>query len=276
MSETALVSVTDSLGAVRKLLLDSLRSPLTRAMYGRALADFLGWWEGEGRPAFVRATVQAHLVWLEARDYSASTLNQRLAAIRKLAREAALNGLLAPEVAAGIEQIPGVKQQGTRAGNWLTRDQAQALLDLPDPRTMKGKRDRAVLALLLGCALRRSEAAGLAIPDIQQRDGRWVIADLVGKHNHVRTVPVPAWAKAAIDEWTTAAGISAGRILRSVDRHGRIIGKSLSAQAILALVSGYGERLGLKLQAHDARRTCAKLCRAAGGDLEQDSATAWA
>ena len=269
MSETALVPVTDSLKAVRKLLLDSLRSPLTRAMYARALEDFFAWWEGQGRPPFVRATVQAHLAWLETRDYSPSTLNQRLAAIRKLAREAALNGMLAPEAAAGIEQIPGAKQHGTRAGNWLTREQAQTLLDLPDPKTLKGKRDRAVLALLIGCALRRSEAAGLAIADIQQREGRWVIADLVGKHNHVRTVPVPAWVKAAIDDWTSEAGISTGRLLRSVDRHGRITGQSLSAQAILALVTVYGERLGVKLKAHDARRTCAKLCRAAGSDLEQ-------
>jgi integrase len=213
--------------------------------------------------------VQAHLAWLETRDYSPSTLNQRLAAIRKLAREAALNGMLAPEAAAGIEQIPGAKQHGTRAGNWLTREQAQTLLDLPDPKTLKGKRDRAVLALLIGCALRRSEAAGLAIADIQQREGRWVIADLVGKHNHVRTVPVPTWVKAAIDDWTSEAGISTGRLLRSVDRHGRITGQSLSAQAILALVTAYGERLGVKLKAHDARRTCAKLCRAAGSDLEQ-------
>jgi site-specific recombinase XerD len=81
-----------------------------------------------------------------------------------------LNGLLAPEAAAGIDQVPGAKQRGTRAGNWLTRDQAQALLDLPDPETLKGKRDRAVLSLLIDCALRRSEAAGLELADIQQRE----------------------------------------------------------------------------------------------------------
>jgi integrase len=238
-------------------------------MYGKALADFFKWWEGQGRPPFVRATVQAHLAFLETREYSPSTINQRLAAIRKLAREAALNGLLTAEAAAGIDQVPGAKQRGTRAGNWLTREQAQTLLDLPDPATLKGRRDRAVLALLIGCALRRSEAAGLDVSDVQQRDGRWVIADLAGKHGHVRTVPVPSWVKAAIDAWTAAAGITAGRLLRSVSRHGRITGASLSPQAILSLVVEYGCRIGVKLQAHDARRTCAKLCRAAGGDLEQ-------
>src|SRR5690606_19647011 len=133
-------------------------SPITRAMYGKALDDFFGWWEGQGRPTFGRATVQVHRTWLEERGYSDSTINQRLAAVRKLAREAALNGLLAPEIAAGIDQVPGAKQRGTRAGNWLTRDQAQQLINLPDPKTLKGKRDQAVLALLVGCALRRSEA----------------------------------------------------------------------------------------------------------------------
>ena len=269
MSETALVPVVRNFYSVRKLLLDAVRSPLTRTMYAKALDDFFLWWEGQGRPPFLRATVQAHLAFLESREYSPSTVNQRLSAIRKLAREAALNGLLSAEAAAGIEQTPGAKQRGTRAGNWLTREQAQALLDLPAPSTLKGKRDRAALALLIGCGLRRSEAVGLSINDIQQREGRWVIPDLRGKHGRLRTVPVPAWVKTAIDEWTASAGITEGHILRSMNRHGTITGESISSQAILALVSSYGAQLGVKLQAHDARRTCAKLCRAAGGDLEQ-------
>jgi integrase len=109
----------------------------------------------------------------------------------------------------------------------------------------------------------------LRVTDIEQRDGRWVIPDLRGKHGHLRTVPVPAWVKTAVDDWMAAAAISEGRLLRSVNRHGAVTGESLSPQAILALVSDYGDRIGVKLRAHDARRTCAKLCRAAGGDLQQ-------
>jgi integrase/recombinase XerD len=265
----ALVPVSEGWAAVRRLALDAVASPLTRAMYAKALDDFFAWWEGQGRPPFARATVQAHRASLEQRGYSPSTINQRLAAIRKLAREAALNGILAPDVAAGIDQVPGAKQSGTRAGNWLTREQAQALINLPNPETLKGKRDRAALALLVGCALRRSEAVGLTVSDVQQRDGRWVIPDLRGKHGRLRTVPMPAWVKTALDDWTAAAGIADGRLLRSMNRHGAITGASISSQAIHGLVRECGAKLGLKLQAHDARRTCAKLCRAAGGDLEQ-------
>jgi integrase len=265
----AALAPADGLAAVRQLVLDAVSSPITRALYGKALDDFFTWWEGQGRPPFNRAAVQAHRAWLEQREYAPSTLNQRLAAIRKLAREAAANGLLDAGVAAGINDIPGAKLRGSRAGNWLTREQAQALLDLPDPETLKGKRDRAALSLLVGCALRRSEAAFLSMEQIQQREGRWVIPDLVGKHGHIRTVPVPGWVKQAIDEWTAAAGIAEGRVLRSMNRHGRITGKSISPQAILDLVADNGRKLGVKLKAHDARRTCAKLCRAAGADLEQ-------
>jgi integrase len=123
--------------------------------------------------------------------------------------------------------------------------------------------------LLVGCGMRRGEAVSLSLAEIQQRDGRWVIVDLRGKHSRFRTIPVPAWVKLAIDLWTEAAGIAEGRLLRSLNRHAQITGSSLSPQAVLALVAGYDEELGFKLQPHDLRRTCAKLCRSAGGELEQ-------
>jgi len=60
------------------------------------------------------------------------------------------------------------------------------------PETLKGKRDRAMLALLVGCGLRRAELLSLEVDQIEQREGRWVIPDLAGKGNRRRTVPVPA------------------------------------------------------------------------------------
>src|SRR5581483_6332647 len=257
------------LEAVKRLVLDAVSSPSTRTMYGKALDDFFAWRVGQGNPPFTRAALQAHRAVLESKGYSPSTINQRLAAVKKLAREAAANGWLDAETAAGIDQVAGVKQQGCRAGNWLSRGQAEALINCPDASTLKGKRDRAVLALLVGCGLRRGEAVGLTLDHIQQRDGRWVIVDLRGKHGRVRTIPVPAWVKLAVDLWTAAAGISEGRLLRSLNRHGQITGSSLSPQAVLSAVRFYGQELGLRIQPHDLRRTCAKLCRSAGGELEQ-------
>jgi integrase len=265
----SLVAGPDPLGPVRRLVLDAVSSPLTKVLYAKALDDFFAWRQASGSPPFNRATLQAHRSWLEAQQYAPSSINQRLSALRKLAREAAANGWLDAETAAGIDQIPGVKQQGTRTGNWLTRQQAGALLHAPDARTLKGVRDRAILAVLIGCALRRSELTDLSIGHIQQRDGRWVFVDLRGKHGRVRSVPVPSWVKQALDLWIEAADVVEGNLFRAINRHGVLNRSTLSTQAIWDVVKKYGEPLGIRVRPHDLRRTCAKLCRSAGGDLEQ-------
>jgi integrase len=100
-----------------------------------------------------------------------------MSAIRKLAAEAADNGLIAPELAAGIARVKSAKSVGVRTGNWLSVRQAQNLLNAPDVATLRGLRDRAILAVLLGCGLRRSEMATLTLAHVQQRDGRWCIVD---------------------------------------------------------------------------------------------------
>ena len=114
---TALVPAPEGFHMLRRLVLDAVSSRITRQMYGKALDDFFAWWEGHGRPPFTRAAVHAHRVALEEKGYAPSTVNQRLAAIRKLAREAAANGWLPSEAAIGIAQVSGAKQQGTRARN---------------------------------------------------------------------------------------------------------------------------------------------------------------
>ena len=252
------------------LVLNAVSSPLTRTMYEKALRDFFAWWEMQGRPEFTRATVQAHRAALEEKGYAASTINQRLAAIRKLAVEAADSNLLALDQAAAIARVKGVKRLGTRTGNWLTEKQAQQLINVPMPESLKGKRDRAMLALLVGCGLRRRELAQLQIQDIQQREGRWIIVDLEGKHGRIRSVPVPPWVKVAIDDWLSAVKFSDGRIFCAVTRHGKIMGRTISEQAVLDNVRQYGKQIGLEnIRPHDLRRTCARLCRSRGGELEQ-------
>ena len=101
---------------------------------------------------------------------------------------------------------------------------------------MKGRRDQALLCLFVGCGLRRSELAALTLEHVQQRDGRWVIVDFVGKGQRVRYVPMPAWAKAAVDRWTEAAGITAGRVLRAINKADRLAGDSMTPQSIFEVV----------------------------------------
>jgi site-specific recombinase XerD len=166
--------------------------------------------------------------------------------------------------------VKGVASKGVRVGNWLSVQQAQKLLNAPDATTTKGLRDRAILAVLLGCGLRRSEVAALTVGHVQQRDGRWCIVDLVGKHGRVRTVPMPTWVKVAIDAWTSPAGVTDRHIFRPVNRAGQVPGVGLSEKVVWQLLQGYAAAAGVPgIAPHDLRRTCAKLCRAAGGELEQ-------
>lgn len=101
---------------------------------------------------------------LENRGLAAGTINGRLAAVRRLAYEAADAGLLSPELAAGIRRVKGAKKLGVRLGNWLNAEQARRFWQAPDPSTLKGKRDRAMFAVLLGCGLRRREVRPTRVP----------------------------------------------------------------------------------------------------------------
>jgi site-specific recombinase XerD len=255
---------------LKALVLDSVSSPITKRVYNMALDEFMGWFRQEPRAGFTKATVSAWRASLEARGLGSSSIIIRMSAIRKLAAKAADNGSIAPELAAGIARVKSVKSTGIRVGNWLSLRQAQALLSTPDVSTIKGMRDRAILAVLLGCGLRRSEVAALTFTHMQQRDGRWCIVDLVGKHGRVRTVPMPTWTKIAIDAWTSAAALADGYLFRPVNRADRTRGEHLGEKVVWQMFQQYAEAIGLPgIAPHDARRTCAKLCRAAGGELEQ-------
>jgi integrase len=270
MNELVLVERAANWQRLKALVLDSVSSPITRRVYNMALDEFIAWYEQEPRTGFIKATVSTWRVSLEARGLGSSSIIIRMSAIRKLAMEAADNGLLAPELAAGICRVKSVKSKGVRVGNWLTLRQAQMLLSAPGVETKKGLRDRAILAVLLGCGLRRSEVSALTFSHVQQRDGRWCIVDLVGKHGRVRTIPVPTWVKVAIDAWTAAAALDEGRVFRPVNRGDKVGAEGLTEKVIWQLLQPYAEAAGVPgIAPHDLRRSCAKLCRAAGGELEQ-------
>ena len=223
---------------------------------------------GQGT-VFAKALIQRYRAFLEEKGLAPSSINVRLAALRKLATEAADNGLLGPDVASAIGRVKGAVQKGRRIGRWLTREEASLLLRNSGEDGLKAKRDRALLCLLLGAGLRREEIVPLEIAHIQQRDGRWLIADLIGKRKRIRTVPIPAWTKAVIDHWTTAAGITEGRLFRAVDKAGRMTGETLSAQAVYLVVTERAKKIGLELAPHDVQRTFAKLAHKGKVPIEQ-------
>ena len=256
---------------LKTLVLDGLASAESKRAYSKSLDQFRAWSESQpNQTGFTKATVQAWRADLEAQGLSAATVNLRLSAIRKLALEAADNGLLDRDTAAAIGRVKGPSSGGTRSGQWLTLDQAERLLAPPSPATLKGKRDRALLAALVGCGLRRKEAVSLDLDHIQQRDGRWVIPDLLGKGGRIRTVPMPSWCRAAIEVWTAAAGISTGPVFRPVGKGGHMGPGRMTCQAVWDVVRHYGACIGvLELAPHDLRRTFAKLAHRGHAALEQ-------
>lgn len=190
--------------------------------------------------------------------------------MRRLAYEAADCGLLSADLAAGIRRVKGVKKLGMRLGNWLTAEQGHALWQAPDRQGLKGKRDRALLAVHLACGLRRHEAVALRLDHLQQRDDHWAIVDLVGKGGHVRTVPVPDWVRSELDGWPAAAAIDRGRLFRRVNKVGKVWGDSMTEKTVWHIVKESARTVGVaNLAPHDLRRTCARLCHASGGELEQ-------
>ncbi len=182
MTDLIALPQTNPWHKLKTLVLDSVSSSTTKRVYNLGLDEFFAWYGQEPRAGFTKATVAAWRVALEARGLGAVSIKVRITAVRKLAVEAADNGLLAPELANGITRVKGVASKSVRLGNWLSLKQAQALLNGRTSQRQKGLRDRAIIAVLLGCGLRRSEVSTLTIKHVQQRDGRWCIVDLVGKH----------------------------------------------------------------------------------------------
>jgi integrase len=259
------VSLTPAQLRLRQMTLDSVLSAHSRRNYGRALDDLFLFAQGEPLSRELLNKWRAKMDGL-----SPSTINVRLSAVRKMVYEARRSGLLGVEEAANLTDVPNIRQQGTRLGNWLTREQTKEILIVPDRSTLKGKRDYLILALLVGCALRRQELASLDIADIQMREGRWVIADLRGKGGRIRTVAVPIWVRKGIEVWMAAAAIDKGKLLRPVGKGSRLGEDGLSDWAVWSVVEQSAKQIGIeRFGAHDLRRTCAKLCRKAGGDLEQ-------
>ena len=269
------------------LVINGLTSEHSRRVYSTALFEFLTWYDEKGKPGLNKATIQAYKSRLQSRNLAPSTINLKLSAVRKLIQEISDNGLMDPLLAATITKVRGIKSSGVRTGNWLTREQAQTLVNAPNIKTFKGMRDRAVLAVMIGCGLRRSEVSRLTYAHIQQREGRWAVVDLVGKGSRVRTVPMPPWTKVALDAWIRVLEGNIGQILPTqriffaINKADKLAGIRktndfsrsdgfMSDQAIADVVKCYCDQLGFtNVAAHDLRRTFAKLARKGGAEIDQ-------
>ena len=154
----------------KSAVLNSLTSASSKRSYDHAIREFIAWYYSEPRLAFNRTVVTRHRMALEQHPYAPSTINLRLAAIRRLAYEASDCGLLSPDLAAGIRRVTGFRRLGVRVGNWLTAEEGKKLLTAENADTLRSRRNRALLSLLIGCGLRRAEVTTLRLEDLQLRE----------------------------------------------------------------------------------------------------------
>ena len=259
----------------------SLTSENSRRAYRTSLLQFFAWCSsGKGDGTFSRLSVLQYKDDLIAagttlescewkRRYAPATVNQRLAAVRALAQEAADQGLLSQVEAAAIQRVRGEKQLGSQVGNWLQKGEVDALLNFVDRSTLRGRRDYAILAVLFATALRRRELVELQVETIQRRDGQWGFIGLRGKGGKIRNISLPEWVRGAIVDWLSATGIVQGSIFRSISRHGKLGAHSMSEESVKLILSYYARACGhYHFRPHDARRTCARLCRTGNAAIE--------
>ena len=255
----------------KNAVLNSLSSVSSRRSYDHAIRDFIDWYCSAPRLSFGRTIVTRYRIALEQRRYAPATINLRLPAVRRPAYEASDCRLLSPDLAAGIRRVKGgAKRLGIRVGNWLSAEQGKKLIASPSGSELRAVRNRAILAMLIGCGLRRAKIVTVAVEDFELREDHWVLADLIGNGGHIRTVPVPLWVKAAVDAWTNSAGLQNGVLFRPVGKTGKVRGSGFTAKVIWSMVRKAAEDCGFGTVApHDVRRTRARLCHQAGGELEQ-------
>lgn len=260
----------------------------TRRAYKREIKAFLQWLFSTGKPLSFES-LESYKEQMTNSERGETAINQALTAIKKMVRKLPKYGLIDKSQADIICSVESIKIRGKKTHNWLTASQAEKLLAAPKEskraNSLLAYRDRAILALLVGCGLRRSEVQAITVEHIQQREGRWVIVDIVGKRNKSRTVPMAGWCKALIDQWIEQSGIKNGQIIRqcswkvrsqkdngrfALTRHHLDIGDPLSTQSIYNAVERYSMAvLGFRIAPHDLRRSFAKLARNGGSELEQ-------
>jgi len=263
------------LTALVDMSINGIQSVHTKRAYKADITDFLEWWQERGNPQLSKSELDKFKTWQTKHGRGETAINRSLAAVRRFIREAADNNLIDPRDAESACKVKGIQQRGQKTGMWLTLDEAKRLINAP-PDTLRGTRDRMALAVLVGAGLRRGELCALTVEHIQQREGRWIIASMVGKRNKSRTIPIAKWVRDAIMAWVNLAGLTTGRIFigvhvtSGVERARPFPTDSACAQEIWRIVEAYRQAIGKsKLSPHDLRRTYAKLARSAGAPLEQ-------
>jgi integrase len=236
----------------------------TKAAYSKYAKRYISWCLRSG----LKPSRESLIEWRDilAKSMAPSTVNVHMSAVRALLEELYLQERIDDLTYKGMLAVKGVKRKGQRVGNWLGKDEFSKLIDQQPKDTNKGLRDRALLALLAYCGLRRSEAAALKLGDLKVVDGQ-PLAEIRGKGNKTRIVPIHPKATVILGEWVRAAGIKEGYVIRSVNKGDNIQQQGMTATAVYQNIKRMGEEAGIEVAPHDLRRTCARSMYNGGADI---------
>lgn len=255
------------------LVLNQLVSPNSKRSYKTALDGFFAWFQLEPRN-FNKAVIGEYKVHLIDKGLAPKTINQRLCVVRSLARELMDSDGLDSNVGNGITRVKGIRNKGTRLGNWLSDDEITAILNAPDVLTLMGLRDTVILACLIGCGLRRDECAKLTEGHFRRIDGQWVIGDLVGKGGRIRSVVAPGRLKDDVDAYVERMRIQLPYATKETplfctfNKSGNAVRLGLSPESVYEVVKRYAAMCGFEnLAPHDLRRSFAKSSMKHGANL---------
>lgn len=261
------------------ITLSRLDRPASRQAYAKALIAFRAWAEPHGG-VFSWETVNAYREDLILQGSASNTINLQLCALRKFAESLWLANVLTQEQYQKIKAgVKNVKLSGVKTGTWLTKEQMQALLDAPlekKGKTLKALRDRAMLAVMMGCGVRRAELCSLTIEHFRKVKNVWTLADLSGKGAKYRTIPMGDWCATILQEWIyamNAVKVASGTVplFPCITQRGVIQHAQMTTQNVYAIVQAYGKNIGVTITPHDLRRSFARLADESGAKLTQIS-----
>jgi site-specific recombinase XerD len=271
-TELQLITADDRLNAILTTMLDAIGAG-SRPVYEGTLRAYFAWAHENGSPT-AYSSLLGYRRFLEDRKLSIATINRQLSALRAFFRTARNMGAINEETFRQVREVKNIQSQGQKTGRWLSLEEAQRLLAAPDITSWVGCRDRAILALMLGGGLRRSEVANLRYDHLKKQNDVWVIENLLGKHNRTRTIPLQKWTAKAISVYVNRIaevyhGPNSGYVFVSVDRHGNRR-ERMTTQTVWLIVLRYARQCGIEdLAPHDLRRTYAELARDNGAMLEE-------
>jgi site-specific recombinase XerD len=269
MTQTAIIPAShQDFDAIVKLAIDGLASEKSKRRYSIALDRFLTWYTTSGHRTLTKSAVQAyksHL--LDDLELAPSTVNVNLSAIRRMATEAADNGLLDDHTAAAVRRVSNVRNETVPAGREVAPGEIAGLMGAcaKDP-SAAGVRDAALVGVLYVTGARRSEVAALTVADYEQDTGALTIRH--GKGNKQRAVYVTNGAKQALDDWLAVRGADPGPLFLAINKGGRVLDHGISGQAIARVLRKRADQAGVgEMTPHDLRRTMVGDMLDAGADL---------